>query len=175
MDDVYVRSGHLHSSGFIYKERAAVKAIDVVGSSSAGILELWDTNLAPVAGTYGRSGTTVTVTKNAHGLSTGAFVGISFEPDAGVFATPGNYKITVTNANTFTLTDINSGTISNNPVCRYISSVVDGNSARWMATYHTSASDIFFNGFSIPGNGLLSRIGVYVFASNLDSINIYYG
>ena len=175
MDDVYVRSGHLHSSGFIYKGRAAIKALDVVGTATAGILEFWDTDAAPVAGSYVRSGTTVTVTKTAHGLSTGDVVGISFEPDGGVIATPGNYVITVTDANTFTLTDINSGTIANDPVCRYVSSVVGGNSARWMATWHTSASDIFFNGFTIPGNGLLARIGVYVYAEELNSINVYYG
>jgi hypothetical protein len=175
MDDVYVRSGHLHSSGFIYKGRAAVKAIDVVGSATAGILELWDTDVAPTAATYGRSAAVVTVTKNAHGLKTGDFVGISYEEASGVIATPGNYPITVTDANTFTITDINSGTIATSTVCRYVSAVVDGNNARWMATYHTSASDIFFNGFTIPGNGLLARISIYVYADELASINIYYG
>ena len=175
MDDVYVRSGHLHSSGFIYKGRAAVKAIDVVGSATAGILELWDTDVAPTDATYGRTAAVVTVTKNAHGLKTGDFVGISYEEDSGVIATPGNYPITVTDANTFTITDINSGTIATSTVCRYVSAVVDGNNARWMATYHTSASDIFFNGFTIPGNGLLARISIYVYADELASINIYYG
>jgi hypothetical protein len=175
MDDVYVRSGHLHSSGFIYKGRAAVKAIDVVGSATAGILELWDTDVAPTAATYGRSGTTVTVASTGHGLKTGDVVGISYEEDSGVIATPGNYPITVTDANTFTITDINSGTIATSTVCRYVSTVVDGNNARWMATYHTSASDIFFNGFTIPGNGLLARISIYVYADELASINIYYG
>jgi hypothetical protein len=175
MDDVYVRSGHLHSSGFIYKGRAAVKAIDVVGSATAGILELWDTDVAPTAATYGRSGTTVTVASTGHGLKTGDVVGISYEEDSGVIATPGNYPITVTDANTFTITDINSGTIATSTVCRYVSAVVDGNNARWMATYHTSASDIFFNGFTIPGNGLLARISIYVYADELASINIYYG
>jgi hypothetical protein len=38
-----------------------------------------------------------------------------------------------------------------------------------------SASDIFFNGFSIPDEGFLARIGVYVYADSLDSINVYYG
>lgn len=170
-----VRSGHLHSSGYIVKGRARVRALDVVGTSSAGILEIWDTDTAPVtSGTYVRSGTTVTVTDTDHGLTTGDVVGISFEPDGGVIATPGNYVITVTDADTFTLTDINSGTIANDPDCRYVQSNGGGINAQWIATWHTSATDIFFNGFSIPGEGLLCRKGVYVYASNLASINVYY-
>ena len=38
MDSTYVRSGHLHSSGYIRKARTVVKAMDVVGSASAGLL-----------------------------------------------------------------------------------------------------------------------------------------
>lgn len=175
MDDVYVRSGHLHSSGYIYKGRTAIKALDVVGTSSAGVLEFWDTDTVPVAGTYVRSGTTVTVTDASHGLSTGDIVGISFEEDSGNIATPGNYLITVTGVNTFTLTDINSGTIANDPDCRYVASTPNGEPSRWMATWHTAANDTFFNGFSIPGNGMLARKGVYVYADNLASVNVYYG
>ena len=177
MDSAYVRSGHLHSSGYIRKARTAVKALDVVGTTSAGVLELWDTDTPPVlTGTYGRVGTTVTVTDTAHGLSTGDIVGISFEPDNGVIATPGNYEITVVDADTFTLTDINTGTIANDPDCRYVYGL-DGKGleSRWMATWHTAANDTYFNGFPIPGNGIIARKGVYVYASDLDSINVYYG
>jgi hypothetical protein len=175
MDNVYVLSGHLHSSGFIRKGRTAIKALDVVGSSSAGLLEIWDSPTAPVtSGTYGRSGTTVTVTDTGHGLATGDVIGISFEPDSGVIATPGNYEITVVDADTFTLTDINSGTIANDPDCRYVHGG-NGEPSRWVATWHTAASDTFFNGFNIPGNGLLCRKAVYIYAANLASINVYYG
>ena len=169
-----IKSGHLHSSGYIYKGRARIKALDVVGSSSAGTMEVWDTLTAPVtSGTYGRSGTTVTVTDTDHGLTTGDVVGISFEPGTGGMATPGNYAITVVDADTFTLVDINSGTISNDPDCRYVTGT-DGYNAHWIATFHTSAGDTFYNGFNIPEEGLLCRLGVYVFAENLASINIYY-
>jgi hypothetical protein len=176
MDDTDVRSGHLHSSGFIVKSRARVKAFDVVGDGTAGgLLELWDTAVAPTAATYGRSGDVVTVTKSAHGLKTGNTVGISFEEASGVIATPGSYEITVTGTDTFTLTDINSGTIATSTVCRYVSGTQRGYTAQWLSTYHTAVSDVFFNGFSIPGNGMLANIGIYVYASNLDSINVYYG
>jgi hypothetical protein len=175
MDDTDVRSGHLHSSGFIYKARARIKAFDVVGGAEGGLLELWDTDVPPTAATYGRSGTTVTVTKVAHGLTNGTVIGISFEAASGVIATPGSYEITVTGPDTFTLTDINSGTIATGTTARYVFGVQRGNSAQWLATYHTSATDIFFNGFSIPGNGMLANIGIYVYADNLSSVNVYYG
>lgn len=175
MSVMTVRSGHLHSSGYIVKARTRVKALDIVGSASAGLLEIWDTDVAPSTGTYVRSGTTVTVTDVGHGLSTGDQIGITFEPDGGVIATPGNYEITVTGADTFTITDINSGTIANDPDCRYVYSNTDGIPAQWLATYHAAASDVFFNGFTIPEGGLLARKGVYVYSENLVSINIYYG
>ena len=176
MDDTDVRSGHLHSSGFIVKARARVKAFDVVGAgTTAGMLELWDTAVAPTAATYGRSADTVTVTKVAHGLKTGDTVGISFEEASGVIATPGSYQITVTGVDAFTLTDINSGTIATSTVCRYVSNKQGGYTAQWLSTYHTASTDVFFNGFSIPGNGMLANIGIYVYADNLDSVNVYYG
>ena len=176
MDDTDVRSGHLHSSGFIVKARARIKAFDVVGAGTTeGSLELWDTDVAPTAATYGRSAAVVTVTKVAHGLKTGDTVGISFEEASGVIATPGSYQITVTGVDAFTLTDINSGTVATSTVCRYVSVTQRGNKAQWLATYNTAASDVFFNGFSIPGNGILANIGIYVYADNLDSINVYYG
>jgi hypothetical protein len=169
-----VFAGHLHSSGFIVKRRSRVQSIDVVGTSSAGLLEVWDTDVAPVAGTYGRSGTTVTVTKNGHGLSTGDMIGISFTPNTGVNATSGNYEITVTGDNTFTITDINTGTIGTGTACRYVSSNSNNINSRWLTTYHTAASDIFVNNLSIPGSGLMVRKGVYVSVTNLDSVNIFY-
>jgi len=169
-----VFAGHLHSSGFIVKRRCRVQSIDVVGTSSAGVLEVWDTDVAPVAGTYGRSGTTVTVTKVGHGLSTGDHIGISFTPASGVNATSGNYEITVTGANTFTLTDINTGTISAGTACRYVSSNTNNISSRWLTTYHTAASDVFVNNMTVPGDGLMARKGVYTGVTNLDSVNIYY-
>ncbi len=173
MDDTDVRSGHLHSSGFIVKARTRVKAFDVVGSGTS--VGIWDTDVAPTAATYGRSAAVVTVTKVAHGLKTGDTVGISFDDVSSASATSGSYQITVTGADTFTLTDINSGTVATSTTCRYVSSTQNGNRAQWLATYTTSATDVFFNGFGIPGNGILANIGVYVFAANLISINIYYG
>jgi hypothetical protein len=63
------------------------------------------------AGTYARSGTTVTVTRTAHGLTTGQFATLDFTTGT---ATDGTYAVTVTDANTFTVTDTVSGTTSGN-------------------------------------------------------------
>jgi len=169
-----IRSGHLHGSGYITNYRALVKALDLVGTTSAGILDIWDTDSAPIQATYGRSGTTVTVTKVGHGLSTGDKVGITFLTTSGAIATPGNYVITVTGVDTFTITDINSGTIAAGKTCYYVNSTADGYDAQWLASWHTSANDTFFNGFNMPDEGMLARIGIYIRVENLASVNIYY-
>ncbi len=163
-----IKSGHLHSSGFIVKHRARVRSVDFVGANGGGLLVVFDTLTAPVEATYLRSGNTVTVTSTAHGLVTGQEVGINFEEDSGVIATPGTYPITRVNANSFTITDINSGTIANDPDCQY---VVGGH---WLCTFHTNTSDVFYNGHHLPDEGMLAKQGVYCFASGMDSINIFH-
>ena len=62
-------------------------------------------------GTYTRSGNTVTVTMTAHGMGTGQYVELNFTSGS---ATDGYYQITVTDANTFTITDPASGATSGN-------------------------------------------------------------
>ena len=99
-----VLSGHIDTSGFIVPNgRVRVKSIVFQGSGSgAGSVDVFDTTTAPISATYGRSGTTITVTKSSHGLSTGNVVGIEFQAAGGASGTNGNYVITVTGANTFT-------------------------------------------------------------------------
>ena len=60
-------------------------------------------------GTYARSGTTVTITSTAHGLSNGDQIITSFTSGA---ATDGYYTIANVTSDTFTITDSASGTIS---------------------------------------------------------------
>ena len=64
-----------------------------------------------VSGTYSRSGTTVTATITAHGLTNGDTYEVDITSGDG---TDGEYVITVTDANTITYTDTNSGTTSGN-------------------------------------------------------------
>ena len=162
-----VKSGHLNNSGFVVLGRNRLKAVSMVGTATAGTLDIFDTTTAPVAATYARSGTTITVTKTAHGLTTGNVVGIAFATASGTSGTNGNYTITVASSSTFTVTDINSGTIAGGTVAAYAS--------LWIASYDVGAADLFGNFALIPGEGILVKNGIYLSMSNLTSANIYYG
>ena len=165
-----VKQAHINVSGFLVLGRNRVRALSFVGTGSAGTLAMFDTATAPVSSgvTYGRTGTTVTVTKTAHGLVTGDTVGIHFE--AFPSATDGNYVITRVDANNFTLTDINSGSISGSPAAVYVSG-----GGSWLLTYESAATDIFNNSPDIPDDGVLAIKGVYAFMDNIIVVNIYYG
>ena len=63
------------------------------------------------SGTYARSGSTVTVTRTGHGLSSNDFI---YADHISGSATDGFELITVVDANTFTYTDSSSGTTSGN-------------------------------------------------------------
>lgn len=162
-----VKAGHLNNSGFVVLGRTRLKAISTVGSATAGTLDVFDTVTAPVSATYARSGTTITVTKSAHGLVDGSTIGITFETASGTSGTNGNYTITVTSSSTFTVTDINSGTIAGGTAAVY--------STLWLASYDIGATDVFGNFALIPGEGVLARFGIYLNMTNLTSANIYYG
>jgi hypothetical protein len=162
-----VKSGHLNNSGFVVLGRNRLKAVSMVGTATAGTLDIFDTTTAPVSATYSRTAAVITVTKVAHGLVTGNVVGIAFATASGTSGTNGNYTVTRTGADTFTVTDINSGTIAGGTVAAYAS--------LWLASYDTGAGDTFGNFALIPGEGILARNGIYMTMSNLLSANIYYG
>ena len=69
-----------------------------------------------VEGTYARSGTTITVTSNSHGLSNGDTIIADFTSGAG---TDGFYTVANVTTNTFTVTDSASGTISAGTAMEY--------------------------------------------------------
>ena len=164
-----VKQGHLNESGFFVLGRNRVKAVSFFGGG--GTLVLFDTTSAPVSSsvTYAQSGTTVTVSKTSHGLVTGDVVGIHFDANSGVSATDGNYSITRVDANSFTLTDINSRTITSTAAL-YVSGV-----NRWLLTYETHSTDEFQNAPLIPGEGVLVVNGIYAYMSAIDSAQIFYG
>jgi hypothetical protein len=162
-----VKSGHLNNSGFAVLARTRLKAVSVVGTATAGTLDIFDTTTAPVSATYARSGTTITVTKSAHGLADGSVIGLAFATASGSSGTNGNYVITVTSSSTFTVTDINSGTIAGGTVATY--------APLWIASYDIGAGDLFGNYALIPGEGILVKNGIYLNMSNILSANIYYG
>lgn len=162
-----VKSGHLNNSGFVMLGRTRLKAVSTVGTASAGTLDIFDTATAPVSATYARSATTITVTKVAHGLVTGNVVGITFATASGSSGTNGNYAITRTGADTFTVTDINSGTIAGGTAAMY--------ATRWLASYDVGAGDLFGNFALIPGEGVLAQFGIYLNMTSITSANVYYG
>ena len=168
MNQTPVKQAHLNASGFMVLGRNRVKALSFTGSATAGYVSLFDTIVAPVTtATYGRSGTTVTVTQSAHGLVNGQVIGIDFAAGTGGTATNGNYAVTVTNSSTFTITDLNSGSITAGASMVYAS--------RWILTYDVSAGDSYNNAPFIPDDGVIVFDGVYAQMSNVTACNIYYG
>jgi hypothetical protein len=168
MNQTPVKQAHLNASGFMVLGRNRVKAISFTGSATAGYVTLFDTTVAPVTtATYGRSSTTITVTLSAHGLTTGQTIGADFAAGTGGTATNGNYVVTVTNSSTFTLTDINSGSITAGAAMVF--------SSKWLMTYDVAASDSFNNSPFIPDDGVVVVDGIYAQMSNVVACNIYYG
>jgi hypothetical protein len=165
-----VKQAHLNSSGYFVNYPVRVKGVSYLGSNTAGYVVLFDTSAVPVTAsvTYAQSGNTVTVTKTAHGLSTGDTVGIHFEANgSGISATDGTYTITRTGADTFTLTDINSRTITSTAAIYAV--------GRWLMTYETAAGDLYNNVPFVPGEGVRAVNGVYAQISNVAAAQIYYG
>lgn len=168
MNQTPVKQAHLNGSGFMVLGRNRVRGISFTGTATAGFVALFDTTTAPVTtATYGRSGATVTVTQSAHGLATGDVIGIDFAAGTGGTATNGNYVVTVTNSSTFTITDINSGTITASPAMVYAS--------RWLMSYDVSAADTYNNAPFIPDDGVIVVNGVYAYMSNVAYCNLFYG
>ena len=162
-----VKAATLLYSGFLVKYRTRVKGISVKGTTAAGSIELFDTLTAPVSATYGRADTTVTITSNGHGLKVGDQVGISFAANSGAAATSGNYTVVTAATNTFTVTDINSGTVTAGGNCLYAS--------KWIVTFRFADGDVYTNYWRLPGEGILVDNGVYATMTNLNATSIFYG
>ena len=167
-----VLAGHLDVSGFIVPNgRNRVKQITFQGSGGgAGVVEIFDTTVAPITASYGRTGALVTVTKSAHGLATGNRIGIGFSAAGGASGTDGNYTITVVDANSFTITDPNSGTVTPGTACRYVNS-----GARWLVSFGTAQSVTTPVAVLVPGEGILAAQGIYASISNTSFVTVFYG
>jgi hypothetical protein len=174
-----VSSVHLNQSGFGYMGRTRVKGLTISSTATGGAVSIFDSATAPVSSsvTYGRSGTTVTVASTAHGLSTGDKVGIAFAVGTGGSATNGNYVITRTSADAFTLVDINSGTITATPAAIYVSnSATSSNSTQWHGSFDTAAAAAITN-IVFPGEGFLIENALYITmtATNITAVTAFYG
>jgi hypothetical protein len=173
MQQTDVRASHLNQSGIAYIGRLRLKQITLAGNASqSGKLVFFDCITAPVTtATYGRSGNTVTVALNAHGLNAGDLIGISYNSSTGVSATDGNYVVATASANSFTITDPNSGTVTNAGTnCQYVT----GNN-KWLSTYETLSGATTTTNISIPGEGILCPQGLYVYMANVGFATVHYG
>ena len=174
-----VKGSHNSGSGFMVSGRSRLKNLVYQGNGTAGGLDVFDTAIAPVTtGTYTRSGYTVTVTSTAHGLSTGQTVGITFSALSSASATAGNYVITKLTADTFTITDINTGTIGTATACVYVSNAISNTNSvypnKWLTSYNTGTAVQPFQ-VLFQGEGMLINNGLYVNVSNITYQTIQYG
>lgn len=100
----------------------------------------------PLSGTYSRTGTLVTVTMTAHGMTTGQMAVLDFTTGT---ATDGTYTVTVTGVNEFTVVDSASGATSGN-VTRQIwirsafnvSSITDNGAGDYTINFTSALPDV---------------------------------
>jgi len=162
-----VKGSHFSGSGLAVSGRVRLKNLVYLGTGTAGSIDLFDTTTAPVAATYARSGYTVTVTKVGHGLTTGQSVGITYAAASSVAAVAGNYVITVLTADTFTVTDLNTGTIAGGTACVY-------STGRYLTSYNTGTAVQPFQAL-FAGEGILAQNGIYIVVTNIAFQTIQYG
>jgi hypothetical protein len=158
-----VLSAHLNQSGLMVPERTRFKGFVNTGTNVAGTVNIWDSLVAQTSATYGRSGNVITVTSNAHGLKPGQGVGLTFAANG---ATNGNYIVQTAATNTFTVTDLNSGTVAPGTACSW--------NTRWLMSFDTNATNDVVT-LLIPGEGIVARNGIYAQLANQTSLTVYYG
>ena len=162
-----VKGSHFSGSGLAVSGRVRLKNLVYLGTGTAGSIDVFDTTVAPVAATYARSGYTVTVTKTAHGLTTGQNIGITYAAASGIAAVAGNYIITVLTADTFTITDLNTGTIAGGTACVY-------STGKFLTSYNTGTAVQPFQAL-FAGEGILAQNGIYIVTTNISFQTIQYG
>ena len=162
-----VKGSHNSGSGLLVSGRVRLKNLIYLGTGTAGSIDIFDTTTAPVSATYARSGYTVTVTSTAHGLSTGQNIGITFAAASGVSATASNYVVTKLTADTFTITDLNTGTIAGGTACIY-------STGKWITSYNTGTAVQPFQAL-FAGEGILAQNGIYAVVTNIAWQTIQYG
>lgn len=160
-----VKSTHLTTSGVAVNYRTRIKGAIVSANASAATRNTVFANNVSQAGTYGRSTNTVTVAMTAHGLTTGDRVWLDFSAGTGGTATDNVYAVTVVDANTFTVTDSASGSITGNPaVAMYADILLEADS------YNPTAFNVI-----VPGEGILASAGIFVGLVANVTATVFYG
>jgi hypothetical protein len=151
-----VKSIHAAVSGLMVGYRTRLKGAVVFPFSAATGYSTFVDNTS-VSGTYARSTTTATITAVNHGLSTGQWAYLDWD------LTDNPYQVTVTNADTFTVTVANSGGTS-------------GNVTVWnKVLLQVDASNATAYSVVIPGEGILAENGIRVFLAADIHTTAFYG
>jgi hypothetical protein len=156
-----VLSYHNTVSGVAVPYRTRLKGI-VVSPTSSTTLNVGFMNNVFSTGTYSQTGTTMTVTLTAHGLVNGDRVWLSCTTGDG---NSDLYSVTVTDANTFTVTSSTSESASGNVnVYTQILTEIDCATA---TSFYTL----------IPGEGIVGQDGLYVGLPSAGTVTstIFYG
>ena len=156
-----VLSYHNTVSGVAVPYRTRLKGI-VVSPTSSTTLNVGFMNNVFSTGTYSQTGTTMTVTLTAHGLVNGDRVWLSCTTGDG---NSDLYSVTVTDANTFTVTSSTSESASGN-VNVYTQILTEIDCATGTSFYTL-----------IPGEGIVGQDGLFVGLPSTGTVTstIFYG
>ena len=151
-----VRSKHAAVSGLIIGGRVRLKGAVVFPFTGATGYATFVDNVS-AAGTYARTTTTATITSASHGLKTGDWVYLDWD------LADNPYQITVTGANTFTVTVADSGAAS-------------GNVTIWYSVLlQADASNATAYTIVVPADGIVAPNGIRVFLPATIHTTIFYG
>ena len=151
-----VKSQHAATSGLMVGYRTRLKGAVVFPFTGATGYSAFVDNTS-IAGTYARSTTTATITSANHGLSTGQWVYLDWN------LADNPYQVTVTGANTFTVTVANSGATS-------------GNVTVWTnVLLQADASNATAFTIVVPGEGILAPNGIQAFLATDIHATVFYG
>lgn len=151
-----VKSIHVATSGLSVGYRTRLKGAVISPLVTATRYTVFVDNVS-VTGTYARSTTTATITATNHGLSTGQWAYIDWD------LADDPYQVTVTDANTFTVTVLNSGGTS-------------GAAVVWpRVLLQADSQNATAYSIVIPGEGILAENGIRTFTDANVHATIFYG
>lgn len=151
-----VKSQHAATSGLMVPHMARLKGAVIFPFTGATGYSSFVEDVS-ASGTYARSTTTATITSAAHGLSTGDWVYLDWD------LADNPYQVTVTGADTFTVTVANTGAAS-------------GSVTIWtkMLLQADASNATAFN-MLVPGEGILAKNGIRVFLAADIHATVFYG
>ena len=156
-----VKSYHAQTSGNATTNAVRLKGVTVTSSTvSARNMAIADPSVSK-SGTWGRSGTTVTVTINGNGLTNGQRVFLDVA--AGTTMRDGVYTVSNVTTNTFTVTSATSGTASGT-VTMYTNIYLE------LDTFNTIGLPVY-----VPGEGIYCPDGIFVGLGSSVTATVIYG